>query len=167
MSEQRFVARVSRLRTGLLIAGALGFVAACLWILSLPPGEIGEKVVIAAYVGIPFFGLCAVVAARQLFRTDPVMEIDEAGILWRRWSDQRIPWSAIKGMSVLQIRNQRSLTLKLVDPDHYPGKGLMGLLAGPNRAMSGGDISLNMAGTDRRFDEMLAAVDRFAPSPTT
>jgi hypothetical protein len=166
MSEQRFVARVSRLRTGVLIAGAIGFVAACLWILSLPASEISEMAVIAAYVGIPFFGVCAIVGARQLFRTEPVLQIDENGILWRRWSDEVIPWSAIRGMSILEIRRQRSLTLKLVEPERYPGKGLLGLLAGANRALSGGDINLNMAGTDRRFDEMLAAIDHFAPPPT-
>jgi hypothetical protein len=165
VSGQRFVARVSRVRTIVLIAGPLGFVAICLWILSLPPGEISEKALIASYVGIPFFGLCAIVGVRQLFRTTPVLEIDENGILWRRWSDDIIPWSAIRGMSIMEIRRQRSLTLKLVEPERYPGKGLMGLLAGANRAMSGGDISLNMAGTDRRFDELLAAMDQFAPPP--
>lgn len=164
MSEPRFVARVSRLRTGLLIAGALGFVAVCGWILSLSRGAVGEKAVIASYAGIAFFGLCALAGTRQLFRSEPVLEIDEAGILWRRWSDQVIPWSAIKGMSIWQFRRQRSLTIKLLDPEDYPGKGLMGLLAGPNRAISGGDISLNIAGTDRRFDEMLAAIDHFAPT---
>jgi len=164
--NERFVARVSWLRTAILIAGALGFVIVCAWILSLPSGEISEKAVIAAYVGIPFFGLCAIVAARQLFRTTPVLEIDEKGILWRRWSDEIIPWNAIRDMSILEIRRQRSLTLKLVEPERYPGRGLMGLLAGANRAMSGGDISLNVAGTDRRFDELLAAIDRFGPPPT-
>ncbi|CAN5234632.1 hypothetical protein BH10PSE14_BH10PSE14_38310 [soil metagenome] len=165
MNEQRFVARVSRSRTGLLIAGALGFVVACGWILSLPPTAVSEKVVIASYVGIAFFALCALAAARQLLRTEPVLEIDQAGILWRRWSDQIIPWSAIAAISVLHIRRQRSLTLSLFAPENFPGKGLMGLLAGPNRAMPGGDISLNLAGTDRGFDDMLAAIDHIWAPP--
>jgi hypothetical protein len=133
--------------------------------MSLPTSTVSAKVLIASYVGIAFFGLCALAGARQLFRTEPVLEIDQAGILWRRWSDQIIPWSAIAGMSVLHIRRQRSLTLTLFAPENFPGKGLMGLLAGPNRAMSGGDISLNLAGTDRGFDDMLAAIDRIWAPP--
>ena len=36
---------------------------------------------------IIFCGLAGVVWSRQLFRAEPVLEIDSNGILWRRWSD--------------------------------------------------------------------------------
>jgi hypothetical protein len=38
---------------------------------------------------------------------------------------------------------------------------VLGALAGANRALTGGDISISLTGTDRKFAEALSAVERF------
>lgn len=98
--RKRLIARVSKARTGLLVAGAICFVIAG-YALAVDPAGISAStrapmnnptvVAVFGWLTILFFGACAVVGARQLFRTEPVMEVDARGIRWRRWSDQVIP----------------------------------------------------------------------------
>jgi hypothetical protein len=168
---ERFVAHVSKGRTLLLLAGALIFVAAGLWFL-LDPAEIARSVPVARSEGlveifgglaVVFFGLCAVIIARQLFRTEAVMEIGPEGLLWRRWSPHTIPWSAFEHAGIAEIQRQRMLTLWLADPNAHASTTLLGRTVGANKALGFGDITLSAAGLDRGFEEMATAVRENAP----
>lgn len=160
--DDGFVARVSRWRAGLLVLGALGFVAAAVFVMQTK-GLTDLRALITGWLGALFFGACALVGARQLFSTGPVMEIDARGILWRRWSDERIPWSAIERAEAMSLGRQRFLALWLQDPERYRSAHMLGRVAGANKSMGFGDIALSVSGTDRSFADLAAAFDRYAP----
>ncbi|WP_447728060.1 STM3941 family protein [Sphingomonas koreensis] len=168
MSE-RLVARVSKGKTIFLLLLAAGFVTMGFWM-------VGSAEEIAAsnrraffddpamtravgWIAILFFGACAIVIFRQLFRVEPVMVIDERGILWRRWSDQVIPWSAIVRAEPNSIHYQKFLCLWLDAPERYPPRSTLGKFSGINKGMGFGDLALAMQGTDQSFKRLLKVVD--------
>lgn len=160
-----FEAYVSRWRSGLLVAGSAMFVVAGLWLIGVfgPPPSTSLKAQIAGWAGIVFFGLCGLGWSRRLFQSGLEMRIDSNGVYWRRWSDQTIPWSAIERIDMMRMRNQRFVGLFLKDPKAFPSSTILGKAAGANKAMGFGDIALTPMGSDKSFDEMAAAVERFAP----
>ncbi len=108
---------------------------------------------------ILFFGACAATIAKQLFRTGPVIEIDQKGILWRRWSDEVIPWSAILQAEQRSVYSQKFLCLWLDAPERYPSRSTLGKLSALNKGMGFGDIALSTQGTDQSFEQLVEVVD--------
>ncbi|MFM5949393.1 MAG: STM3941 family protein [Novosphingobium sp.] len=163
-----FVAHYSRARLALLLLGAAIFVAAGLWMVGLfgtPPSShrySPAAVTTAGWLCIAFFGLAAVIIAKRLVEGGEALRIGRVGISFTAWSDQTIPWSEITEISEWSMRGQRSIILHLRDPDRFPGSGALGLTAKANRAMTGGDIPISLNGTDRSFDEAVAAIGQFS-----
>lgn len=161
---EAFVACPSRGRLALMLLGSSAFVALGLWI----AGFLGEPPqpdrVWLGYVAILFFGATAVVSVRRLFETDDQIVVDASGIYWSQWSDQKIPWSAIRMINRKLVKRQQFLCLELADAAQYPPTRLLGRLAGANRLVGFGDIAINIGGTNRSFDELVEAVERFRPA---
>lgn len=163
MSAAPFVARVSRAKlTGLVVLSVIMSAAA---VFAVQNTSFDHKPIahVAGWFGLVFFPLCGLGIARQLFRTGPVMEIGPQGLMWKRWSDETIPWSAFSRAEPVTVVNQQMLSLWLIDPDAWRSTKLLGRLAGANKGMGYGDISLTMQGTDRSFREMVDAVRGHAP----
>ena len=120
--------------------------------------------VVLGWIGIALFGLCGLFALRGLFETREQLRIGPAGIRWAPWSDQTIPWSEISDVTTDSHMGQRYIVLHLRDPGRFPGRGLGGLLAGVNRMLTRGHISISLTGTDRSFGEAMSAVERFRAS---
>ena len=161
MIDDAFVANVSRGRIALLLLGAIAFIA--IGIFMVRGANRDPESALIGWASILFFGLCGVVIAGQLFRSGVDIQIDARGILWRRWSDETIPWAAITSLYPDSAGRQPFLCLTLFDPDAYRSTHIMGKFASINRYMQFGDISITIMGTDRSFGELLAAVERFAP----
>ena len=167
---ERFVARVSRGRTSLIILAGLAMGAIGAWFVA-DPHAIADVVPwmrdpgLVQLIGgaaVLVFVLFAVIGVRQLFRTEPVIEMGPEGLLWRRWSRQTIPWDAFERAAIGQIQNQRMLTFWLGDPAAYPSTTFSGRTAGANKALGFGDITLSAAGLDCSFDELVAAFETHA-----
>lgn len=85
MSEgaHRLVVYPRRVKMALVLLGAIAFVVLGIWIAT--PGIAAKvapwKVLLASYVGVPFFGACALYAAYRLVRHKPSIEIDATGIM--------------------------------------------------------------------------------------
>ncbi|MCR5869886.1 MULTISPECIES: STM3941 family protein [unclassified Sphingomonas] len=153
--RDRLIAHVSKLKTSLLVALSLGFVAIGVWIVRI---EEIAAIIAFGWGAILLFSGFAVIGIRQLFRDGLVMEIDARGILWRRWSDQVIPWSAITRAEPRAIRGQQFLCLWLDAPERYPARSTLGWLASLNKGMGFGDIALAVQGTDQSFQRLLEVV---------
>lgn len=163
MTPAPFVARVSRVKImGLLVLALIGTAGAAFVALS-PEFEARPIAQLAGWAGMIFAPLCALIAVRQLFRTGPVMEIGPEGLVWRRWSDTVIPWTAFTRAEAVQVHRQKLLSLWLADPAAYRSTKLLGRLAGANGAMGFGDIVLTAQGLDAGFDAMAGAVYDHAP----
>lgn len=153
-----FVAKPSIWRQLLLLAGALGFVVAGAWIAGLLGSDYPQGREWLGWVCMIFFGACLVGIGLRLFESDDVLRIGPSGIWYRHWSTDTIPWHQITKVGVWEHRGQRTVLLHLVDPSRFPSTTLAGKLAAANRALTGGDIAINIIGTDRSVDELLDAI---------
>jgi hypothetical protein len=147
-----FEARVSPKRVLVQLAASLMFIA------------MGALMVFGA--GVPAgwlvmagFAIWFLVVLPRLFQTGLDLRVDAEGIWSRRWPDRTIRWCAIRQLRVLDVENTRSIWIYLVDPVAMPS----GKLSAVRRAAGGGDLAINLNGTDRDFDDLLAAVRHFAP----
>lgn len=162
-----FVAYPSRLRIALLILLAVGFVVLGLWMVGrLGPVPTSRRyapmtVLVTGWAAVVFFGLCALAGVKRLFESGEQVRIGAAGIRWVRWSDQTIPWTEIRDVTVWTYKRQRAIVLHLRDPARFPGRGPLAVLARANRALTGGDIAISLTGTDRSFAQAMAAIADF------
>jgi hypothetical protein len=80
--SDRLVFYPSRRKTLLVLLGSIVFVVIGIWIGTpgVARGVAIWKVVIASYVGVPFFVACGLYAAYRLARHRPAVEIDSTGI---------------------------------------------------------------------------------------
>ena len=95
---------------------------------------------------------------RMFFETGALLSIGPQGIWWKRWSDEIIPWSEITDVTMWQHKGQKCLILHLQDQARFPGRSVMGWAGRANRALTGGNVSITLSGTDRSFDEAMAAI---------
>jgi hypothetical protein len=79
--SDRIVIYPSRVKTALVLLGAIGFVALCAWLVSLGVRRVGVEGLVASLVGVPFFGICGLYAAYRLVHHRPAVEIDRMGIV--------------------------------------------------------------------------------------
>ena len=159
---EAFVARASRLRIVLLVAAAILFVILSLWMAGLfgPPPRPDKAWI--GWIGAPFFALGAVMWGLRLREPAEQIVIDEAGLTWRQWSDEHIPWSAIAGIDEYRIRRQHMFAVHLHDPDAHPPSRFLGKIAAAQAGMGRGHFSIVATGMDRSAEEIRDAFDRFA-----
>ena len=162
-----FVGYNSRWRLALLLLGSFSFVVLGLWmggIFGVPPHSHrypdGEIFVIG-WFGVLFFGLCGVAIIKKFFDPREQLRIGPAGVSCRSWGEETVPWSEITDVTTWRYRRQNLIILHLRNPDRLPRRGLAGRLATINRELTGGDLSLNLAGTDCSYREAMAAIQRF------
>lgn len=161
------VARVAPSRMLLLIGGALLAVLAGCWAVGAfgePPTSrrYGESFgLVIGWFCILFFGACAFIGVRRLTEKGDQLRISGRGIYWKQWSETTIPWSEIADVHVWQFKGQKSVILTLKNPHLFPSETLLGRLAAANRALTAGDIAISVAGLDKRFDDVLSAIDWF------
>lgn len=80
--SNRLVIYPSRAKMALVLLGSIAFVAIGVWIgtSDVARGLAIWKVVLASYVGVPFFAACGLYAAYRLVIRRPALEIDATGI---------------------------------------------------------------------------------------
>ena len=165
-----FVAYNSRLRIALLTLTSLGFVATGFWMIGAfgdPPHTTLHSPMSVKLIGwfsIVFFGLCTVGWASRFLDDRAQVEIGPQGVRSARWSDHVIPWSEIADITTWTYKRQKSIILRLKHPERYPGRRLPGRLSSANKALTGGDVSISLTGTNRSHDDAMAAITLFKNS---
>ena len=162
-----FEARPKRSRLLLYILICSLFVAASAWMLFVP-GALNnarrspEVLTIAAWIGLPFFTIGLMVFARMLLSSGPQIRSDPGGLYWKRLSAEPIPFAAIADSWTAKVGSSAMLCLRLHDPARYlPRNPLLRALAGANRAMGTGDVSIPTNGLDRDVNELADALARW------
>src|SRR5262245_6970745 len=126
---------ISRFKALLVLAGSLGFVAVCIFLLKF--AEDDPEAVIAAWAGLAFFGLCTVVAAVMVLPGAGSLTLDGEGFemcsLFRR---HRTPWSRASRFTVgtLPDANRRMVA--------YDDDALTGFAAETSRKLLGRSAAL-------------------------
>jgi len=116
------------------------------------------------WVAVAFFGIAALAWGRRLFDRRPLIVVDAQGVLWRDFSDDVIPWSRISGWTMQDVVTTKFVCLDLVDAASFPRTGMASMAGGANRGVGHGDAQIHVTGTDRSFDELVAAMQHFRPA---
>jgi hypothetical protein len=161
VSGAPFVARVARGKLLLLFLLGVSMAAVALFVAVLPDLDAIERGF--GWLGVVFFAFCLLAIARQFFRAGVVLEIGPEGVLWRRWSAERVPWDAFACAEDMAMRRLHFVSLWLRDPESYRSNTVLGRLAGANKALGFGDINLSAQGLSCSHAELLAAVRGNAP----
>ena len=161
-----FVARPTLWRLILLFLLSLGFVVGGFWAAGFfghapKPGK--EWI---GWLSIVFFGLCSVLIFGRLFDKNDQVRISSLGIYSKQWSEDTIPWSEITNVSVWEFKQQKNIILQLREPERYSSTTLLGKLAKVNRLLTGGDVAINLVGTDSNFNDAMAAIAWFQANPS-
>ena len=126
--RDRIVIACSKSKLGLMMLGALLFVAGGLWLFAIadtqgryPP--IYVKAVSVAAIG--FFGLCGVFVLLKLFDDSPGLVLDREGIVDNSSgvAAGRVAWRDIRDIQVMSVSGQRFLALVVAEPEKYLAKG--------------------------------------------
>lgn len=162
-----FVARPSPWRLGLLILLAAGFVTLGLSMVGAfgpvtPSARHSVRYLnTVGWAAILFFGLCGIVCIGQLFDRSERLRIGAGGIRGKATQGAAIAWPQIADVTIYQVRSQKMIILHLRDGFPVISQGVGRLLAGANRHLTGGDISISLTGTDRSVKDAMAAIERF------
>lgn len=165
--EDRIVVYPSRWKLLLLALGALLFVVfGCLIGLGWLDAPL-DQVIIAAYVGVPFFGLCFAYLVYRLISPKPSLIVDERGIydnasaLGAGW----IRWEEIEEMYAFEYRGQTMLGIIPKDEEEILGR--LSLLKRSvmriNTALPGVECPVNIPQTALpiTIEELLQRIERF------
>jgi hypothetical protein len=121
-----------------------------------PPGR--ES---AAWAGFVAMGLITLLLLLRAFDREDILRIGPSGLWYRLWSDDIIPWREIRDVSVWTVRGQKAILLHLVDPVRFPPSTLQGKAGSKDKFITGGDIAIALTGTDRSFDQAMAAIEEY------
>lgn len=163
-ADMPFTAYSSRLQLIVVTAGMLPIVVIGAMSLPLLPGAPLAARLIGLVILAPVV-TWLMINMRLVFFQKPVIEIDGDGLLWRRWSRKRIGWDAVRSWQVKRHMGVEFVTLWLHDPSEHRSTTVHRLLTPGNRWLGMGDVTLNAGGTNRSFDDLAAAIGRYAPPP--
>lgn len=136
--------------------------AALAVVYALPHGPLADRHVaarLASGAAGLLFSAALLVDVRSLAQRGPVLRIDERGVLWRRWSADVIPWTEVRGVTHMSVRGVHFVGLILEHPERFPSTTLLGRMAKLNRAFFVGHVHLEVQATDRRHEELVAALE--------
>lgn len=159
-----FRAYASRRGLVILIAVMMPLVASGFTALVLLPGNPLALRIVGLAILLPLV-IWMLLSAGMLLDRRPVLEIDEQGLLWRRWSETRIPWSAVERWQARPHMGTAYLTLWLRETGAPPPSWVHAILRPGNKWLGMGDVTIPGGGLDRGFDDMAAALAHFAPRP--
>jgi hypothetical protein len=146
-----------------MLIGAVLFVPLALWVagaFGAPPRPGREW---AGWLGAVAFVLVAIMLVLRLRDASDQIVVDEAGLTWRSWSDEHIPWEAVLAIEERAIRRQVMFAVHLHDARAHPPSRLIGKIAAAQSGMGMGHFNLLASGTDRSADELRDALIRFRP----
>ncbi|MEL1250483.1 STM3941 family protein [Aurantiacibacter gilvus] len=169
MAGEAYVANYSRGRLVLLGLASLGFVIGGLWMAGLF-GEVPasrrlgpEMTQVVGWIAVLFFGLCGFVIVRQFMRGGVAFRIDASGIEHAQAVRQTFTWDEITRLQPVRMGNQPMVCYEVVQERIDQMTGIRAKLASANRSMTGCSFALAMSGTDAKMEEVVAALEQFAP----
>jgi hypothetical protein len=147
---ERLVVQSARAHWVPTLIASLSFVVAGAFILVM-----GDQTLVG-WMGIIFFGGCAIAAALQINDRRPRLVIDDRGVLDRTLKIGVIQWHDISGAFVTRHLGYAFLCLELRDPAKYTGQlsTITRRLSTVNRSLGFTDFCLNLGDTDLDADRV-------------
>jgi hypothetical protein len=146
---------------GLVAIGILMTGACALVVFGYIPVAAGSLRQFLVWVGMPFFGLCTLLAASRLLRaSDTVVTLSPEGLLDTRLSQRPIPWSAIQEVGVWTMQGQKVIVLP-VPPETEKSVGLTRIASwsrGANKKLGANGLCVMASGLKTSHDALLAQI---------
>lgn len=164
---KEFVANNSRWKCACSIALGIGFICLGMWMIGAfgpPPISKRHSPAFGLFIGALCFAIFVPTVIRlglRWWNAADYLRIDALGIRYIGWSEEVIPWSAIKSVTERTASHQRIIVVSLYEPERYPRGGLVGLLGWPDGWFRGGLIDIFLTGTDQSFNAAMGAIGRF------
>lgn len=127
------IIELSKNKIVVAILGACLFVAGGLWLFQMDASEIASQrrfnnplfVHAIAVATIGFFGLVGLCAVKKLFDAKPGLVLNASGIVDNASAISAgfIPWSEIAGFEIFDVAGQKTLIVKLTNPEKYVEAG--------------------------------------------
>ncbi|MFZ6816454.1 STM3941 family protein [Undibacterium sp. Rencai35W] len=161
------IIELSKTKMLLLIAGACAFVVGGLWMVQLDSAEIESQrrfnspilVHVIGVISITFFGLCGLFGVKKIFDKKPGLILSSAGIFDNSSgvSAGLIPWSEIVGFDIFEVQKQKTLIVKITNPERYieVGGPLQRTLNRMNFKLCGSPIAITSNSLTIGFDELV------------
>jgi len=128
-TDSKFVAIPnSKLKALLLLIGALIFVAAGLWFIINPATpqdsfdhRLETKAIVAGYLSVVFFGICALAAVVMLVSNKPALIVDDEGIAITSafGAPNFVSWFDIEKFEIGEIKNVTLIYIYLINTEKY------------------------------------------------
>ncbi|MGQ0456745.1 MAG: STM3941 family protein [Hyphomicrobium sp.] len=155
----------ARGKLALYLLGGLAFAIACGWAIYIDAAPSGSFDQAVLWFGVPFFGLLVLLALKNFGDRRAILTISSEGIRDVRIAPNLIPWDAIRGMTLREIKRQRFVMLDL-DPGFEKTLQLTRLarFSKPmNAAIGFHGHALNPAGLNGSLDQIVGAIEKFSP----
>ena len=164
---------LSRGKQAFVGLACLGFVAVCIWLLTLDPAWIAEHqrfnspalVYGVGALGIALFGALSLINLRKYFDRRPGVVLSEAGLLDNSTSVSVgfVPWSDITGVDTYRTFNQRTLVVRVSDPQKYLGGGnaLARYLRKSNLRLCGSPVTITSTVLKIGYDDLMAEIQDY------
>ncbi len=118
--------KVSKMKTILIVLGALMFVALSIKMICDPQSLVSfryrnpERIWLTGVIALLFFGLCLIIGFRTLFGNRRLV-IDTAGIYNNAhiYSVEFIPWRDVKGIRQAKVGSNKFILIDIRDPKNY------------------------------------------------
>nr|WP_298928317.1 STM3941 family protein [uncultured Erythrobacter sp.] len=171
LGKDRFEARYSPARSIMLALLAFGFVAIGLWLI----GAFGETptgsrrvpdwaVAPAGWLAIAFFAPFTFFHIKRAFGGGLAVRVDAQGMLLPDYSPKLIRWDDVTSLSTQNMMGTKLLLFDVRDGREADFALFRRATIGFNRSFNGHGCSVTMNNTDRSYDDLLDAVDAFAPA---
>lgn len=141
----------------LMLLGCILIVTSGLWCMISPPVSANDTpafrifLMVAGIVSILVFGILAILYIRKLLDKRPGLSVDEFGIVDNSSAVAAglILWSDIEQLSVMTIRRQQLIMIKVKNPQHYINRqtgGFKKKMMSLNYKMYGTPLSISAGG---------------------
>ena len=161
---------ISKVKTLLILLGALAFVALGVWFLTLDTQAIeaqrkfNSPVLVYGIggVAIAFFGACGIFAIKKLFDTSPGLVLNRQGLTDNSSaiSVGFVPWSEVSRIEEHQIQKQKFISIFVDNPDKYMNAGnvLQRKARQANLKMCGTPISISSNALKIKYDDLYSVI---------
>lgn len=109
----------SRIKTFLLILGAIGFVVGGFWMMTNDETDLFTKII--GGISILFFGAAIPLGIKKLITNEDAVEFNNYNLIIEPNSNKRvvIPWNKILGFDEISIRGAKIITIKVSNPQEW------------------------------------------------
>lgn len=154
----------SRMKTFLLLLGAIGFVLGGLWMLQSPDTDLFEK--IAGVVGVLFFGAAIPIGIKKLYTNEMALELSKDYLIIEPSSSNKyvLPWRHISGFEVIKIKGTKIITIKVDHPQDWINKEsslIKRKLMQFNLSNYGTPFNISASGLEISHHKLLELLNRF------